>query len=143
MLDRNTITRQNALEVLADTACPACQAVGNFQLFDEIANGGVGVQCVACGKHHPFVKQHVMWLRGEDKRRSNDVAAVAREAGAYCYSCGLTFEELLRLGIRPVVHHSRPFAAHGEVSRKIPVCGRCHELMNFMQRIHQQLLKRQ
>lgn len=131
-----TITRDNALELLRKMACPNCSVVGNYQLFDEIANNGIGIQCLACCKHHPFIKQRIMWLRGEKPKRSNDIAAVIRECGAYCYICGITVDELLGKGIGVSVHHTRPFAEHGEQYKKIPVCTVCHELANFMQRTH-------
>jgi hypothetical protein len=137
------ITRANALQILAEKACPACGSIGDFLLFDELNNNGVGIKCNGCGKHHPFVKQNVMWLRGGPKqRRSQDIVAVAKECGAYCYVCGLTFEELERLGIGLHVHHTRPFTDHGETYKKIPVCVECHEIANLMQRIHKRAISR-
>jgi hypothetical protein len=137
-----TITRDNALALLATMACPYCGGVGRFQLFDEIANNGVGIQCLACEKHHPFIKQRVMWLRGEKVRRSNDIVAVIKECGAFCYICGITFDDLMAKGIAASVHHTRPFAEHGEQFKKIPVCSVCHELANFMQRTHRRWFDR-
>jgi hypothetical protein len=129
------ITRENASELLADVACPECGSVGQYTVFDEINNNGVGLRCDGCGKHHPFVRQRIMWLRGGPKRRSNDIVAVIKECGAYCYLCGETFEDLEKIGIGPTVHHTRAFADHGETYKKIPVCTECHELANFMQRV--------
>lgn len=136
------ITRDNALDLLREVACPACGNVGAYQLFDELANNGVGIQCFSCEKHHPFVRQRIMWLRGAEKRRSNDIVTVAKEAGAYCYGCGLTFDELTQLGIGIHVHHTRPFADHGETYKKVPMCAHCHEAVNLMQRIHRRLFTR-
>jgi hypothetical protein len=132
---RIEITRDNALELLARVPCANCQMLGNYVLFNEINNNGVGIRCCECEKYHPFVKHKIMWLRGCEKRRSNDIVAVARECGAYCYGCGYTFEELEQLGVGLAVHHTREFAQHGENYKKIPVCAECHELLNFMQRL--------
>jgi hypothetical protein len=139
----STITRENALEILASVACPACGIVGRYILFEELGNNGIGIRCDGCSKHHPFIKQRVMWLRGNERRRSNDIVAVAQECGAYCYGCGLTFPELDKLGIALHVHHTRPFADHGEQYKKIPLCSDCHEAANLMQRLHRRLLKRE
>ena len=84
------ITRDNALALLRDVACPNCSTVGRFQLFDEINNGGVGIECTACGRRNPFKRERILYLRSEGKRRSNDIAAVIEECGAYCYICGET-----------------------------------------------------
>lgn len=135
------ITRDNALKLLNEVACPYCGVVGYFQLFDEIANNGVGIQCTHCDRHHPFIRQRIMWLRGEGKRKSNDIATVMRECGAYCYSCGRSYEELSALGIGFAVHHTRPFADHGEQSKKIPLCALCHEVINALQRTMRRLLR--
>jgi DNA-directed RNA polymerase subunit RPC12/RpoP len=134
---RTVITRENATQLLSDVACPDCGKVGDFQIFDEINNNGRGIRCGSCGKHHPFIKQQIMWLRGEKKRQSNDIQAVANECGAYCYGCGASFRELMDWGIGLHVHHTRGFAATAEQFKKIPVCAECHELLNFMQRIRQ------
>jgi hypothetical protein len=67
---RGAITRENALALLRDVPCPYCGICGNYLLFDEVNNNGVGLQCNWCGKHHPFVKERIIWLRGDDKRRS-------------------------------------------------------------------------
>lgn len=132
---RAEITRENAVELLAGVRCGECNAVGEYILFNEINNNGVGIRCTNCGKYHPLVKQKIMWLRGRERRRSNDIVAVATECGAYCYGCGSTFEELEKLGVGLSVHHTRAFAENGESYRKIPVCSECHELLNFMQRL--------
>jgi hypothetical protein len=139
---RAEITRANALELLRDVACPYCANVGEYQLFDEINNNGVGIRCRGCDKHHPFVKQHIMWLRSGEKRRSNDIVAVTKECGAYCWGCGMTFDDLMRYGIGIQVHHTRPFAEHGETYKKIPMCADCHEAANLIQRIHRRLAQR-
>lgn len=136
------ITRDNALALLESVPCPYCASVGRFSAFDEIANNGVGLRCDACGKHHPFVKQRIMWLRANEKRRSNDIVAVAQICGAYCYGCGATFEELEALGIGFSVHHTRRFADHGEKYAKIPYCSDCHEIASLMQRMRQRQLRR-
>lgn len=129
------ITRDNAADLLCDVACPYCGAVGQFDFFNEISNGGVGIRCLACNKHHPFVKQRIMWLRGTMQRRSNDIVAVAKDCGAYCYGCGSSFEDLRKIGVGVAVHHTRAFSQHAENYKKIPICSECHELLNFMQRL--------
>jgi hypothetical protein len=136
------ITRETALDMLRDVACPACGIVGAYQLFDEIANNGVGIQCRSCGKHHPFVRQRIMWLRSADKRRSNDIAAVMKACGAYCYCCGNSFEALQACGVGMQVHHTRPFAANGETYAKIPICVVCHEQATWLQRTMKRFIDR-
>jgi Zinc-binding domain of primase-helicase len=139
---RDQMNRENALELLRDVACPACGSLGDYQLFDELNNNGVGLQCRACSKHHPFIKQGIMWLRTAGKRRSNDIAAVMKERGAYCYGCGTPFRVLEAHGIGMHAHHSRPFTAHGEDSPKIPLCALCHEIITALQRTMRRLLER-
>jgi hypothetical protein len=131
---QSIITRENALALLAAMACPHCDSVGNYQLFDEINNNGVGIQCLGCGKYHPFTKQRIMWLRAADKRRSNDIVAVMKACGAYCYCCGTGFEALQASGVGMSVHHTRAFATHGERYAKIPLCTVCHEQATWLQR---------
>ncbi|HEY2243414.1 MAG TPA: hypothetical protein VGH47_04220, partial [Xanthobacteraceae bacterium] len=70
---RADITRENAIELLAGVRCGECNAAGEYILFSEINNNGVGIRCKTCGKYHPFVKQKIMWLRGHGKRRANDI----------------------------------------------------------------------
>src|SRR5262249_39400351 len=130
---RDELTRDNALERLAVVPCLYCGHVGKFSLFNEIANNGVGLKCDVCDRHHPLIRERIMWLRGGDKRRANDIAAVMKECGAYCYSCGQTFEEMSKRGIGFVVHHTRPFGDHGEQYKKIPLCAFCHEVINALQ----------
>lgn len=137
---RDQITRDNALDLLRDIACPHCQIIGAFDLFNEIANNGVGVQCVGCGRHHPFTREKIMWLRGDGKRRANDIASVMKECGAYCYACGHTKDELAAVGVGMAAHHTRPFADHGEQYRKIPLCAVCHEFINAAQRTMRRLV---
>ena len=137
----NTLTRENAAEKLADVVCPRCQLQGDYNFFDELANNAVGISCGGCGKH-PFRELGIQWLRGTKHRRSNDINAVAAECGDYCYVCGLTFAELKLLGIATAVHHTRPFAKHGEQFKKIPVCSECHEFANALQRAHRRALAR-
>lgn len=136
------ITRETALDMLRDVPCPTCGSTGAYQLFDELNNGGVGIQCNGCGKHHPFVRQHIMWLRAASKRRSNDIATVMKVCGAYCYCCGNTFEALQMSGIGMSVHHTRAFSEHGESYAKIPLCTVCHEHANLLQRTMKRFIER-
>jgi hypothetical protein len=139
---RDQITRENALVLLRHIACPACRAVGDYQLFQEPANNGVGVQCDGCGKRHPLRMFGVMWLRTEGKRRSNDIVAVMKERGAFCYVCGTSAAELAALGVGMHVHHARGFAGHGEDGPKIPTCALCHEIVTALQRTMRRLVNR-
>jgi hypothetical protein len=83
-----------------------------------------------------------MWLRHGDKKqkRSNDIAAVIQECGAYCYVCGTDFETLRQRRVGYHVHHTRAFAKHGDEIRKIPLCALCHEVASAMQRQMRKLL---
>ena len=137
---REEITRDNALELLRDLPCLYCGNVGQYRLFDEMANYGVGLQCLHCERHHPLIKQRIMWIRGTEKRRSNDIASVMRDCGAYCYSCGRTYNEISKLGLGFAVHHTRPFVDHGEQYKKIPLCALCHEVINALQRTMRRLI---
>jgi predicted HNH restriction endonuclease len=84
-----------------------------------------------------------MWLRGNEKRRSNDIVTVMNECGAYCYSCGNTYEETAqKLGLGFAVHHTRPFADHGERYKKIPLCALCHEVITALQRTMRRVMER-
>jgi hypothetical protein len=139
----DTLTADNARELLAQVTCPCCGSVGTFELFHEPNNNGTGIVCRSCGTRHPPRPQRVMWLRHDEKKqpkRSNDIAAVIHECGAYCYVCGTDFRILRRRGIGRHVHHTRPFAEHGEEFRKIPMCALCHEIASAMQRQMRKLL---
>jgi hypothetical protein len=128
------ITADNSGELLASIACPHCGSIGALGTFHEPNNNGTGVICRNCNIRHPL--RGILWLRrGEKKqKRSNDIAAVIEECGAYCYVCGTDFEILRRLGIGRHVHHTRAFAEHGDAFRKIPMCALCHEIASAMQR---------
>lgn len=131
------ITVDNAHKLLAEVACPYCGQAGAFELFREPNNNGIGIACHGCGTRHPLRAQHIMWLRqGEKKppKRSNNLTEVIAECGAYCYGCGTDIETLRRLGVGAHVHHTRPFAEHGEQFKKIPLCALCHELLSAVQR---------
>ena len=133
---RSEITADNALKLLAGVPCPCCTAVGWLATFHEIGNNGIGLVCKFCDSHHPFAGVQILWLRQDDKpKRSNDIVAVVRDRGNYCYFCGAFLPDLLKRGIGAHVHHSRPFHEHGERYDKIPVCSECHELASFMQRM--------
>ena len=58
------LTRQNARLRLANLSCPRCTAVGRFRTFNKSTH--VGIECLACGREHPFRSRGVMWLPGED-----------------------------------------------------------------------------
>jgi hypothetical protein len=131
---RAAITRDNALDLLREVACPECGGLGAYQLFDEPNNGGVGIQCLNCERRHPFMRLRIMFLSKGEHRLSNDIIAVMNACGFYCFCCGNTYEELRRLGVGMHVHHSRPRAEHGEAYAKIPLCAVCHELITLMQR---------
>jgi transcription elongation factor Elf1 len=133
------ITRENALKLLATIGCPCCHEIGLYKLFDEPGNNGVGIECGVCGKRHPFQGQRIMWLRSGEKRRANDVTTVMTECGAYCYICGLTFEQLRTARIPMHVHHTERFADVLESGKKIPLCAVCHEMASLMQRTMRRL----
>src|SRR5262249_37600023 len=140
---KTELTRSNADGLLREVLCPKCGTVGKYRLFDNSANNAVGIQCGACGKRHPFMGWGIQWIpiAKTDKRRSNDIVAVTAAEGRFCHGCGLNPEELKKLGIALQVHHAQPYANHGNVGKKIPLCSRCHELMSATQRAHRQLLK--
>jgi predicted HNH restriction endonuclease len=83
-----------------------------------------------------------MWLRqGENKpKRSNDIAAVIKECGDHCFACGTDFDKIRQRRIGTHVHHTRPFAEHGEKFPKIPLCALCHEVISALQRQMPKLL---
>jgi hypothetical protein len=118
------ITADNARELLALVSCPHCWGIETLGVFHEPNNSGIGIVCRACGTKHPLSDRRIMWLpRGEKKqKRSYDIAAVIKERGNYCYGCGIDFEIMRCWGIGRHVHHTRPFAKHGEKYPKIPMC---------------------
>jgi DNA-directed RNA polymerase subunit RPC12/RpoP len=133
----DALTVANAKELLASIPCPYCGSRGTLGLFHEPNNNGTGIVCRSCGQRHPLRAQRVMWLRqdGEKKpKRANDIAAVIKECGAYCYVCGTDFEILRQRQIGRHVHHTRPFAEHGDAVQKIPMCALCHEVASALQR---------
>lgn len=136
---RKCITRVNALELLRAVACPVCKTVGDYQLFAEPNNSGVGVRCRACSAQHPLLAYGVMWIKDEKKRPPNDLAAVLRERGAYCYGCGTPYALLRALGVGMHVHHALPFSDHGDAGPKIPICGVCHYFLNAIQPLMKRL----
>jgi len=136
---RKRLTRANALELLRAVACPVCKTVGDFQLFAEPNNGGVGLRCRACSAQHPLLGWGVMWIKDEKKRPPNDLAAVMKARGAYCYACGTPYTVLRALSIRMHVHHALPFSEHGDAGPTIPVCGVCHYFLNAIQPLMKRL----
>lgn len=139
---RDQITRENALVLLRYVACPACDVIGDYLLFDEPSNNGVGIQCRVCNKRHPLRLFGILWLRAEGKRRSNDIVAVMKARGAFCYCCGTSFADLQARGIGMHVHHARAFVGHGEDGPKIPTCAVCHEIVTALQRMMGRLTRR-
>jgi hypothetical protein len=136
-----TITADNARELLAYIGCPYCDGEQTLDLFCEPNNNSVGIVCRGCGTKHPLnATRRIMWLRHEKQKRSNDIVAVIKECGAYCYGCGNDFETLRQRGIGRHVHHTRPFSKHGEKYPKIPMCALCHELVSAAQRHVRKLL---
>jgi hypothetical protein len=132
------LTAENARELLAPFICPRCDSEETLGVFYEPNNGGTGIVCHCCGLKHPL--RGVMWLprdKHSKPKRSNDIAAVIKEAGNYCWGCGAGFEELRRRRIGRHVHHTRPFAKYGEGYPKIPMCTLCHELISAVQRHRQ------
>jgi hypothetical protein len=129
------MTRENALDMLAEVPCPECGAIAEYRLFTNLNNNGVGIECTACGKPHPFIKEQIMWVpREAEPQRSNNLAALIKECGAYCYHCGADFADLKKLGIGATEHHTKPFAKYGDTFKTIPYCTRCHESANAAQR---------
>src|SRR5215471_5833381 len=113
---KDTLTRSNAAEKLQGVLCPRCGTTGEFRLFDKLTNNAVGIECTACGAQHPFMGWGLQWvpIDKKEKRRSNDIVAVTSECGRFCYSCGLTDEELEKLGFALQVHHAQQHARHGD-----------------------------
>jgi hypothetical protein len=139
------ISRDNALERLRDVACPRCGAVGEFETYTNPNNNGVGLRCRSCRIEHPFRYGHgVHWLpQDPDKKRRppNDIIALAKECGDYCYGCGTPFAVLKTLGVGVHVHHTQPYAEHGDDVPRIPTCALCHELLSASQRHMARLAK--
>jgi len=140
---KDGLTRDNALERLREIPCSSCGTVGDFGTYDVPANNGVALQCLSCGQRHPFISHGIQFLPIDPntKRRSNDIAAVVNACGDYCYGCGKTREELARLSLALTVHHTRPFAEHGEQYAKVPLCSLCHEIVSGGQRLMARLMK--
>jgi hypothetical protein len=139
------ITRENFAKALGSVPCPGCNVVGKFATFVHPGNNGTGLTCTDCNLRHPFQGRGIMWLRGDEnrqKRRSNDIASIIGACGAYCWCCGNPRDQILKLGFDLSVHHTRPFADHGEQYAKIPVCSFCHETMSGAQRAMRRLIER-
>jgi len=75
------------------------------------------------------------------KRRSNDIAAVTAECGSYCYCCGLSEDELGKLGFALQVHHAQQNTRHGDAGKKIPMCSDCHYHATALQQAHRRTLE--
>jgi hypothetical protein len=137
------LTRSNANELLRKVPCPKCGTVGKYSLFDKPTSNAVGIECAACRARHPFMGWGIQWvpIAKTEKRRSNDIVAVTAEHGRYCHGCGLTPEELEKIGFTLQVHHAQPYAGHGDTGKKIPLCSLCHDLISAAQRAHRQQLK--
>ena len=131
------ITASNASEWLAGRSCPQC-GEARLETFHVPNNNGIGIKCGGCGKKHPLPR--VMWLRQGKPKRSNDIAAVMEQRGHYCWGCGVPHEVLKKNKIGMHVHHTLPFAQHGEKREKIPLCALCHELLSAAQRDRQRQL---
>jgi hypothetical protein len=67
---RPIITRENALQLLRNTACLHCGTHGSFSRFVNENCNGTGIRCKACGKHHPFGGRLPLWLRSDSKQPS-------------------------------------------------------------------------
>jgi hypothetical protein len=129
------LTAENAHELLPHFGCHKCGLHGTLGTFVEPNNNGTGIICRECRFKHPLGYRGVQWLRRAEKpKRSNDIAAVIKVCGDYCYGCGTDFDVLRDRGIGRHVHHTRPFADHGEAYAKIPMCALCHELISAAQR---------
>jgi len=112
---KDGLTRDNALERLREIPCSSCGTIGDFGTYDVPANNGVALECLSCGRRNA--------------------------CGDYCYGCGRTREELARMSLVLTVHHTRPFAEHGEQYAKIPLCSVCHEIVSGGQRLMARLVK--
>lgn len=128
---------QTAVALLAHIDCPVCGVTGSYETFRHETANHVGLKCRACNCRHPFGPH---WLRQGAPVRSNDVRKVMAERGAYCWLCGCSYELLRSHGIGMHVHHSQPFAEHGDRVEKIPLCALCHEIATAVQRHHGRLL---
>jgi hypothetical protein len=136
------LTRENTQDLLRSVPCPRCGVIGQYQTFVHPANSGMGITCAACGAKHPFMGWGLHWIPKDKKvnYRSNDIAAVIKECGNYCYGCGLDPEDLALLGFALTVHHTRPRAIYGDDVKKIPLCTGCHEPITALQRIFRKIL---
>jgi hypothetical protein len=111
---------EDALTRLRVEDCPHCHDTGNFACFLHRNNNGIGIECRSCRREHPF---GTYWLKRGRNRRPPKPSAGAR----YCYYCGRDDGELKRAGIGLHLHHTKPFADHGDGYPTIPLCRDCHE----------------
>lgn len=118
--------------ILRGTPCPHCGVVGKVELFDEPANGGLGLHCTACEVRRPW-DELPQWLPQLSRRRSNPIRSLIRSTEPRCYVCGLTEDQLKRFGRSLQVHHVVPHVVASEEGPKIPLCSQCHEVARALQ----------
>jgi len=117
--------------ILRWAICPRCECQGEVDLFDEHANGGLGLECRSCGTRHPF--EGVQWLPQKNGHRSNAIGALPKEAQDRCYVCGLSREQLKLVGRGLQGHHVDPEVVAGAEGRLIPLCTQCHPIASALQ----------
>jgi hypothetical protein len=126
------ILRREFPKIFQQISCPRCGQAGGLGLFDEPANGGLGICCTACGRH-PILG--VMWLKQGDNRKPDNVVRVAAaQGGTWCMCCGITEAEAAELRLGFHVHHTLPFADVGDDAPTLLLCALCHEIATALQR---------
>ena len=73
--------------ILRGTTCPHCGVEGTIELFDEPANGGLGLRCTACQVRRPW-QELPQWLPQFSRRRPNPIRSLVQGNQPRCYLCG-------------------------------------------------------
>jgi len=118
--------------ILRGTTCPHCGVAGTIELFDEPANGGLGLRCTACQVRRPW-QELPQWLPQFSRRRSNPIRSLVQGTEPRCYLCGMTEEQLKRFGRGLQTHHVVPHVVSGDDGPMIPLCTQCHEIARALQ----------
>ena len=126
-----SVLRKFLPTILHDTVCPHCGIVGKIELFDEPANGGMGLHCTSCGAR-PW-KELPQWLPQFSRRRSNPIRSLLQGAEPRCYLCGMTEQQLKQFGRGLQTHHVVPHVVGGDDGPMIPLCTQCHEVARALQ----------
>jgi len=128
--------------IISNLVCPLCGTRGGIELFEELANNGLGLRCAACERRHPFRDQGLQWIPQSNGRRPNAIATLLKEADHRCHLCGLSKEQLAKIGRALTSHHVDPYAAAGDEGRQIPLCTQCHEIARALQHSAGRLVQR-